>query len=175
MNLNNAIAYFKPTWDGIEAPDIELSNHDQPIDRPYFDGLSVFYLLDEVEQFVLVQRRHIEEAGVSVEQLNKFGIENLEKNADQIKMTENDGLIYFTGNGNFEASLLLVNKIWNEWLVEYCPNGYVVAIPARDILAVCDRNKKRESQNSVKLSREFGQPVIIFYGRVNSVLKTESG
>jgi len=133
MNLNNAIAYFKPTWDSIESPDIELSLEDQPVDRPYCDGLSVFYLVDEGEQFSLVQRRHIEGAGVSVEKLNQIGLDNLEKIADEIRMTEDESLIYFSGNGNFEASLLLVNKIWNEWLAEYCPNGYVAAIPARDI------------------------------------------
>ena len=142
MNLNNAIAYFKPTWASDEAPDIELSRDEQPIDNPYCEGLSVFYLLDEGDQFVYVQNKHIQESGISTEQLNKLGLENLGKIADEIKMTENKGIIYFTGNGNFEASLLLVQKIWNEWLPEYCPNGYVAAIPSRDILAVSDRNNQ---------------------------------
>ena len=143
MNLNQAIAYFKPTWNSEIAPDVELSNDDMPIDKPYCDGLSVFYLIDEGDQFSLVQNKHIQKAGITLEKLNQYGIENLSKIADEIKMTENEGLIYFSGSGNFEASLLLVEKIWNEWLVEYCPNGYIAAIPARDILVVCDRKDKR--------------------------------
>lgn len=142
MNLNKAIAYFKPTWVSAEPPDIEFSKDEQPIDKPYCEGLSIFYLLDEGKQFVYVQNKHIEEAGISAEQLNIIGLDNLRKIADEIKMTENEGLIYFTGNGNFEASLLLVKKIWNEWLAEYCPNGYVAAIPSRDILVVCDRDNQ---------------------------------
>ena len=71
MNPNKAIAYFKPTWKSGKAPDIDLSNDDLPVDKPYCDGLSVFYVLDEGDHFALIQNRHIQEAGISVEQLNK--------------------------------------------------------------------------------------------------------
>ena len=143
MNLNKAIAYFKATWNSDEPPDVALANNDLPIDNPYCDGLSVFYVLDEGEQFALVQNKHIREAGITIAQLNQYGVENLTKIADEVEMTENDGIIYFSGSGNFEASLLLVEKIWTEWLVEYCPHGYIAAIPARDILVVCDRNDEK--------------------------------
>jgi len=53
---------------------------------------------------------------------------------------KHEDILYFSGSGNFEASLLLVPEIWEEWLLEHCPNGYIAAIPARDILAVCDKN-----------------------------------
>lgn len=93
MNLNQAIAYFKPTWNSEIAPDVELSNDDMPIDKPYCDGLSVFYLIDEGDQFSLVQNKHIQKAGITLEKLNQYGIENLSKIADEINMTENEGLI----------------------------------------------------------------------------------
>jgi hypothetical protein len=40
--------------------------------------------------------------------------------------------------GNFEASLVLIDPLWDEHLAHLAPNGYVIAIPNRDILAFCD-------------------------------------
>jgi hypothetical protein len=80
--------------------------------------------------------------------LHQQGLSNLADIAEEITITENEGLLYFSGNGNFEASLLLVNHIWDDWLTDYCPNGYIAAIPARDILVVCDKN---DSEGIIKL------------------------
>jgi hypothetical protein len=41
-------------------------------------------------------------------------------------------------DGNFEASLLLLDDLWDEASAHYAPNGFVVAVPARDMLAFCD-------------------------------------
>lgn len=41
-------------------------------------------------------------------------------------------------DGSFEASLLLVDPLWDEALVGYAPNGFIVAVPARDVLAFAD-------------------------------------
>jgi hypothetical protein len=41
-------------------------------------------------------------------------------------------------DGNFEASLILLEEFWNESPVGAAAAGIVVAIPARDVLACCD-------------------------------------
>jgi hypothetical protein len=40
--------------------------------------------------------------------------------------------------GDFEASAVLVDGLWNSALAHLAPNGFVVAVPCRDILAFCD-------------------------------------
>lgn len=46
--------------------------------------------------------------------------------------------------GEFEASLLLVDALWERGgvLAGYTPNGAIAAIPARDVCAFCDARSK---------------------------------
>ena len=141
MNIKTSIAYFKATFSGDSdrEADIDLDRGDLPVCVQFADDFSIFFLADCGEYFEMVQIKHLENAGITEETLLDIGKENLGSIAHSITITENNGVLYFTGSGNFEASLLLVPEIWNEWLKEYCPGGYVAAIPARDILAVADR------------------------------------
>jgi hypothetical protein len=41
-------------------------------------------------------------------------------------------------DGNFEASLLLADQLWDDSLVGYVQAGFVIAVPARDVLAFTD-------------------------------------
>jgi hypothetical protein len=45
--------------------------------------------------------------------------------------------------GNFEASLLLLDDLWDGPLKQYAPAGVVVALPARDICAFCDAGSEQ--------------------------------
>jgi uncharacterized protein YtpQ (UPF0354 family) len=140
MNLTTSIAYFKATYSGDDDGEvsIELDRGDLPVCINFADDFSIFFLADCGEYFEMVQVKHLEDAGISEEALLEIGKRNLGSIAHNIEITENNGVLYFTGSGNFEASLLLVPEIWNEWLIEYCPRGYVAALPARDILVVTD-------------------------------------
>ena len=44
--------------------------------------------------------------------------------------------------GNFEASLLLIDDLWDRQLAHLAPNDFVAAVPTRDVLAVCDANSE---------------------------------
>jgi uncharacterized protein YtpQ (UPF0354 family) len=138
MKIEKSIAYFKQTFYSDTKLDVELDKKDAPFCLDYSDDFSIFFLCDCDDHYVVLQARHFDESGLSADELLSIGIENLGRIAEDIKITQNDGLLYFTGSGDFEASLLLVSEIWSEWLAEYCPNGYVAAIPARDILVVAD-------------------------------------
>ena len=141
MNIKTSIAYFKATFSGDDngGADLELDKSDLPVCIQFADDFSIFFLADAGEYFEMVQNKHLEDAGISKEALLDIGKDNLGAIAHNITITENNGVLYFTGSGNFEASLLLVSEIWDDWLKEYCPNGYVAAIPARDILIVTER------------------------------------
>jgi hypothetical protein len=52
--------------------------------------------------------------------------------------------------GNFEASLVLLDELWDGPLKQYTPNGAVVTVPARDMCAFCDA---RSAQGITELKR----------------------
>lgn len=139
MNIEKSIAYFKQTFCSDEKLDMKLDKKDAPYCLDYSDDFSVFFLCDCGDYYSVLQEKHFEDSGLSSDELLAIGIRNLRGIAESIEITQNEGLLYFSGSGDFEASLLLVPEIWSEWLAEYCPNGYVAAIPARDILVVSDR------------------------------------
>ncbi|MBY0418755.1 MAG: hypothetical protein K2W88_11930, partial [Pararheinheimera sp.] len=74
------------------------------------------------------------------QQLFAWGVENLRGILENIQITKNEGVLYFSGSGDFEATLLLIPELWEPGLAEHCPNGFIAAIPARDVLVVCDIN-----------------------------------
>jgi uncharacterized protein YtpQ (UPF0354 family) len=40
--------------------------------------------------------------------------------------------------GDFEASLILLDQLWDEHFRQFVSGDYAIAIPARDVLAFCD-------------------------------------
>ncbi|MEJ2423201.1 MAG: DUF1444 family protein [Candidatus Thiodiazotropha sp.] len=140
MKIENSVAYFKQTFYSDARLDMELDEKDAPFCLKYSDDFSVFFLCDCGDHYTVLQAKHLEESGLGADELLSIGIENLRRVAEDIKITQHEGLLYFSGSGDFEASFLLVPEIWNDWLAGYCPNGYVAAIPARDILVVSDKH-----------------------------------
>jgi uncharacterized protein YtpQ (UPF0354 family) len=41
-------------------------------------------------------------------------------------------------DGNFEASLILLDELWNQRLSQLISGQFAVVLPARDVLAFCD-------------------------------------
>jgi uncharacterized protein YtpQ (UPF0354 family) len=135
-----AVASLKRALPVDGEPDITLSHPDSPVLTNLQNGLLVAYLVDQEERFQYVQYRHLAAAGMTEAELERLGIANLaallgQKGAD-VRPYQNIFAVFF--DGNFEASLILLNDLWNEELVHFVPNGFVAAIPCRDILAFCD-------------------------------------
>lgn len=138
MQLRKSIAYFKQTFLDDSPVDIQLEAEDAPLCLKYLDGVSIFFLIDEGSYFSFVQAKHLRSSGCTEQELLEWGVENLRGILENIQITKNEGVLYFSGSGNFEASLLLIPELWEPGLAEHCPNGFIAAIPARDVLVVCD-------------------------------------
>jgi len=134
-----ALAYLKPEIPtGDPAPAVSLSGDDAPVLRALLPGLLTAYLVDEGDSFAYVQGRDLRGAGISQEQLHSQAVANLAELADQqLTIRENGPVSALFLDGNFEASLLLLDDLWTDRLREYARDP-IVAIPARDILAFCD-------------------------------------
>src|SRR5205814_345088 len=126
----SAIAHLKvePSDDG--GPVIVLRNPDNPVFRRLGYGLTAVYLVDEGDHFTHVQNRHLAEAHLTQEELNTQAIRNLAAFANQHATVQSHGAIYVVlAEGNFEASMLLVEEFWSSWYGHLAPNGFVVAFP----------------------------------------------
>jgi uncharacterized protein YtpQ (UPF0354 family) len=144
MNIKESIAYFKQVLPQEAPVELELSHDNSPYSVSFSKDIHIFFLFDASDHFEIVLNRHIEESGISEDELLEIGIKNLEEiEFDKIEISKHEEVLYFHGSQNFEASMLLIDLLWSHSLSEHCPNGYVAAIPARDVLAVCDlKNQK---------------------------------
>jgi uncharacterized protein YtpQ (UPF0354 family) len=135
-----AVACVKPSFGDDEAPDaVLLTDDDAPVLTDLHNGLLVAYLFDAGDRFAYVQGRDLAAAGLSREDLHDLGVANLAQLAAARCRLHVAGPVFaVVMDGNFEASLILVDDLWAVEFSEHTPNGCMVAIPARDILAFCD-------------------------------------
>ena len=139
---SRAVAYLK----GAVPPDepggvIELSGDDSPVLRDLNNGLLVAYVVDIGSTFQWVQFRDLKKDAIDEQQLHALGIANLERLAatqTRVAPYPNGSMYAVFLDGNFEASLILLDHLWEGSFRQFVSGQYAVAIPARDILAFCD-------------------------------------
>ena len=137
--VTRAVAYLKSVDSpGAEAA-IALPDADSPVLRPVGCGLVAAYVVDEPEGLVYVQQRHLALAGIDAAQLHRMAIENLDKLCSRHMRVEKHGPVFGVFvDGNFEASMFLLQSLWQRELADLVDEGFMVAVPARDIMAFCD-------------------------------------
>jgi uncharacterized protein YtpQ (UPF0354 family) len=143
--LQTAIAYLKAsvTTDD-ENVDLILNHEDSPVIYPINENLLVTFLVDQSTHYEYVLNRHLEQANVSIQTLVDIGLNNLRKMVVErgVEVRDYQGIHSLFFDGNFEASLLLVDELWDEWLSHLVETGYVVTIPSRDVIAFCERTSR---------------------------------
>lgn len=134
-----ALAYLKPEIpSSAPAPVMSLSADDAPVMTKFLPGLLTAYLVDEGDSFAYVQGRDLRSAGISEEELHRGALANLAALAErQLTIREYETVSALLLDGNFEASLLLLDDLWTHRLRAYARDP-IVAIPARDVLAFAD-------------------------------------
>ena len=136
----DAIAYLKPSLD----PATHTANYhfedtgDIPVINPIDDELHVSYLIDDGSHFTYVNNRQLETAGIDLETLHQHALQNLADRFQNNMQTYQDGDVFYVAeDGDFEASLFLLNYFWDDSLKDYIAGNIVTCIPARDILVFC--------------------------------------
>ena len=171
----DSIAYLKAAVSDQEPVDMELSHEDSPVLRDLGNGLVVAYLVDEGEGFAYVQYRDLQAAGVSEIELHRAAIANLsDLAATHLKVQPYGQIFAVFMEGNFEASVLLLDDVWDRALKDYTPRGVVVACPARDVLAFGDAGSEEalsELRGVVRRLRDAGGDHLLTF----SLYRRESG
>lgn len=152
--LLGAIASIKVA-DQLPGSNITLSEAQAPVVTDLGNGLYVVYLVDDGENLTYVQHHHLQSANVKESALHEIGLMNLARKAKENLRTIEHGEIHgLLLDGMFEASLLLLDELWNGPLAKYAPNGAVIAIPTRDVLAFCD---SQSAQGLTELKQLVGR------------------
>jgi uncharacterized protein YtpQ (UPF0354 family) len=138
----SSVAYLKRALPEEPLPGehlVELSYADTPVMKDLENGLLVAYLVDQGDSYGYVQYKDLETAGVGEPELHTAGIENLRLLAEQRLRVQQYGSIFtLLMGGTFEASMLLLDDLWERSFAEYVDGPFLVAIPARDVLAFGD-------------------------------------
>lgn len=117
----------------------QLPHADMPVATDLGNGLVVVYLVDEGGHYSYVQNRDLEASGFNREGLHECAVSNLSRNASGKAEVKPHGPIHGVFfDGMFEASLMLVEPLWDGQLAHLAPNGFVAALPSRDVFAFCD-------------------------------------
>ena len=139
-----AIAYLKALLPAEkEEPAVILSEDDSPILRDLGNGLAISYVVDEGNRFAYIQGRHLKEQGIDRDQLHSTGIKNLQGIAStNLRVQPYQNTFAVLLDGNFEASLILIDQLWDSTFRQFVKGEYAVAVAARDILAFGDASSR---------------------------------
>lgn len=136
-----AKAYLRVKELGHSDDEVKLSHRDSPIIKDLSNGLCVAYVVDEGGHLKYLQNRDRETSGLCEPEIHKSSIANLAELAkERLRITPYGNIFAVRLDGHFEASLILLDGLWDQGLAHLAPNGFVAALPARDILAFCDGN-----------------------------------
>jgi uncharacterized protein YtpQ (UPF0354 family) len=137
---DRAIAYLKAAEPVDQSEAVTLSRDDSPVLRPLTDGLLIAYAVDVGTSYQFVQYRHLDQDRSSEERLYEVGIRNLLKIASEreLRVQPYQNIYAVLMGGDFEASLILLDQLWEDHFRQFVAGEYAIAVPARDILAFCD-------------------------------------
>jgi uncharacterized protein YtpQ (UPF0354 family) len=124
---------------------IELPPDNSPISIPLVAELIVMYALDYPDRFEFITRRHLQENGLNQEELHALALSNLPNRVPKIELHGEFPRYMITAGGNFEATLLLLDGLWDQ-LTEHLPGKPMAVVPARDLLFVSGSDYEGASQ-----------------------------
>ena len=116
---------------------MELDESQSPVFRDLGNGLLVSYVVDRGSHFEFVTHGQLADQGLSVDELHRRGVDNLADAVAQQGLQVHPHGAYFAAiaGGNLEASLLLLDDLWDRDFRPFVAGDYLVAVPARDVLA----------------------------------------
>jgi uncharacterized protein YtpQ (UPF0354 family) len=118
------------------SPPVDLPAASTPIGGGRLVGeLVVMYAFDLPDCFQFVAQRDCERLGLSGTDLLPLAIANLRRRLPPVQRLGCPPTFGFLAGGNLEASLLLLDEVWDE-LAPLVPGELVAAVPARDVVVV---------------------------------------
>ena len=146
LNKGMIYPYFK------QASGVLRQTADSPVELELLGGsinddLDYFYVDYSGEGLELLQKRHLDQLALSMEEFHAMALENYRHFIADHLNTQSDGDAYwFILDGNLESSLLLIGEVWQQ-IQEALKDELIVCVPTRDVVIATGKGKK-ESQKS---------------------------
>ena len=141
IDFSKVFPRLKETYDADSAdPANILSYDDRPVIVPFAENLVISYALDKGSHYEYILNRDLSD-DVTIEKLHQESLQNMiDEIADNIQAHgEKDDALLLTNGGNYEATMLLWDDIWQK--IESVVEGdFYVAVPARDVLYVSPKS-----------------------------------
>lgn len=139
LGCDDAIAYLKPRVEDATGRVVSLEHDDSPVLRDLGNGLLVSYVVDHLDHFEYINHQQLAAQGFSEDELHQLALSNLASAvAGLVQVQRCDAIFAVIAGGNFEASLILLDHLWDHAFRQFVDAPHAVAIPARDILAFTD-------------------------------------
>lgn len=111
------------------------------LSEPLNDELEVFYAIDSPQNISYIGPDDLKKHRLKREELRALAVQNLLALLPKISIEGSPSLYMIVADGNYEASLLLVDSIWTGGQIKV-DGDIVAAIPSRDLLLVTGSKNK---------------------------------
>jgi Protein of unknown function (DUF1444) len=141
----------------VTLPDgqiLQMSPAQTPLIASWVSDLTIGYAIDQPNSLQYLTPAKCESLGIELKEVHGLALSNLKKVLPPIQRHGETSIFMLSAGGNFEASLLLLDDLW-EAQEELVSGRLVVAVPARDmILFASDQSEDglrqlRESISSI--------------------------
>lgn len=112
--------------------EIDLDDEDRPITKPWLGNLSIFYAVDNGDNFSLIQTKDLTD-NWTIDKIHETSLENLQRDIEFKFTKTNFGGHGLVAGGDHEAGSLCLTDIW-DWCGENVNDNLIVAVPAKDMV-----------------------------------------
>ena len=125
-----------------------------PVSEVLAEDLYVYYAFDLPDSFRYLLEEDVKRLGLSPRELRNKAVENLTRMLGaSLKVEQRGSLFFISFDGNFEASLLLVDALWDK--KNFSVQGDLVAyVLARDVLLVTGSKEKEWLQIAATTAKD---------------------
>lgn len=107
----------------------------------YNSELTIFYAEDSPKNMRFLSQKDLADLKIEKGSLRALAVENLIKIISKPKLEGGNGLFILQAGGDYDASLILLDKIWSTGQIKV-EGDIVVALPSRDLLLVTGTGHK---------------------------------
>tara|TARA_R100001132_G_C3266891_1_gene89576 strand:- start:946 stop:1524 length:579 start_codon:yes stop_codon:yes gene_type:complete len=151
-NINKVYPWVKCKLDSNVDADINFDPNNQPVFKDWLGNLRVFYAIDFGDHVSIIFENDVPEY-YSIDEIHKIAISNLERDIEfKLGKLNFEGGYGILAGGDYEASSIMIKKIWNQ-IGNELQEDLIVGIPAKDLVffaKASDLNAIFEIVNSIK-------------------------
>ena len=131
------VSEIQASWEARGAKGAKLSQFFEP----YNTDLFIVYAEDSGKNIRYFSEDVLKDLGIKREELRSMAVKNLRRILPKIELHGGPDVFMMTAGGDYEASLLLLDSIWQSDQIKV-KGETVVAIPARDTLLITGSKNK---------------------------------